>query len=358
MKETNNKILKHIQTVIKHGRFILGPEVLELENSLKKFVNSKYCLGVSSGTDALLISLLSLNIKKDDEAIVPSFSWISTATMVKLIGAKAIFIDVNKDDCNINEKLIENKISKKTKAIICVSLFGNTPNIKKINEVAKKYKLPVIEDAAQSFGASFKNKKSGNLTTIGCTSFFPSKPLGSFGDAGAIFTNNKNLFKKMKSIRTHGQYKRNFHNELGINGRIDTLQCAILLEKLKIFKKEIKLRKKVFQIYERYFQKTNFKDTKLISYAKYGESAYAQFCILTNKRSFLIKKFKEKKIPYSIYYPIPMDRQKIFKSSKNNLTYESNLIAKKIISIPFGPYLKVKDQMKVIGIFEKYKNKL
>ena len=158
----------------------------------------------------------------------------------------------------------------------------------------QKYKLPVIEDAAQSFGASFKNKKSGNLTTIGCTSFFPSKPLGSFGDAGAIFTNNKNLFKKMKSIRTHGQYKRNFHNELGVNGRIDTLQCAILLEKLKIFKKEIKLRKKVFQIYERYFQKTNFKDTTLISYAKYGESAYAQFCILT-KRSFLIKKFKEKK---------------------------------------------------------------
>ena len=282
-KEINKKIIHNIKKIIKHGRFILGPEVAKLEDALKKFINSKYCICVSSGTDALLISLLSLGVKKDDEIIVPSFSWISTATMIKLIGAKAIFVDVNKDDCNINEELIEKKISKKTKAIICVSLFGNTPNIQKINKIAKKFKLPVIEDAAQSFGANFKNKKSGNLTTIGCTSFFPSKPLGSFGDAGAIFTNNKTLYKKMKSIRSHGQYKRNFHDILGINGRIDTLQCAVLIEKLKNFEKEIKLRKKIFKIYEKYFQKTHFKKTNIVKYGKYGESAYAQFCILTKK---------------------------------------------------------------------------
>ena len=357
-KKIHNKIINNIKVVIKHGKFILGPEVLKLEDKLKKFVKSKYCLCVSSGTDALLISLLGLGIKKNDEVIVPSFSWISTATMVKLIGAKAIFVDVNKDDCNINEDLIEKKISKKTKAIICVSLFGNTPNINKINDIAKKYKLDVIEDAAQSFGANFKDKKSGNLTTIGCTSFFPSKPLGSFGDAGAIFTNNKKLFEKMKSIRTHGQFKRNFHDTLGINGRIDTLQCAVLLEKLINFKKEIKLRKKVFQIYEKNFKKINLKKTNIIKYGKYGESAYAQFCILTKKRKFLIKKLKEKKIPHAIYYPLPMDRQKIFKNSNKKLTIESKFLSNEIISLPFGPYLKLNDQLKVIEVFKKNKNQL
>jgi UDP-2-acetamido-2-deoxy-ribo-hexuluronate aminotransferase len=357
-KKVNDRIFQNIKKVIKHGKFILGPEVIKLEESLKKFVNSKYCLCVSSGTDALLISLLGLNVKKNDEIIVPSFSWISTATMIKLIGAKAVFVDVNNDDCNINEKLIEKKISKKTKAIICVSLFGNTPNIQQINKIAKKYKLAVIEDAAQSFGAYYKNKKSGNLTSIGCTSFFPSKPLGSFGDAGAIFTNNKILFRKMKSIRTHGQYKRNFHDLLGINGRIDTLQCAVILEKLKHFKKEISLRKKVFQVYKNYFEKNKFKKINIVKYEKYGKSAYAQFCILTKERKFLIEKLKENKIPYAIYYPVPMDRQKIFKSSKKSPTKESKILSSTILSLPFGPYLKLKDQKRVIKVFEDNKGKL
>jgi UDP-2-acetamido-2-deoxy-ribo-hexuluronate aminotransferase len=357
-KKNKSNIIKSISKVINHGQFILGPEVTKLESLLCKFIGSKYCVCVSSGTDALLISLMALNIKNNDEVIVPSFSWISTATMIKLMGAKPVFVDVNHDDCNINESLIEKNITKKTKAIICVSLFGNTPNIRKINLIAKKYKLPVIEDAAQSFGAYYKNKKSGNLTTIACTSFFPSKPLGSYGDAGAIFTNNKNIYIKMKSIRSHGQTERNFHNILGINGRIDTLQCAVLIEKLKKFSSELKLRKKIFSKYAKFFTKNNFKKTKLIKYEKYGQSAFAQLCIITENRDFLIKKLKEKNIPCAIYYPLPMDRQKVFNVSKKYFTKKSFDISKKILSLPFGPYLKNKDLQKILAVLKKNKSEI
>jgi UDP-2-acetamido-2-deoxy-ribo-hexuluronate aminotransferase len=357
-KNLKSNILKNINKVIGHGQFILGPEVAKLESLLSKFVGSKYCICVSSGTDALLISLMALNIKNNDEVIVPSFSWISTATMIKLIGAKPVFVDVNHDDCNIDDTLIEKKITKKTKAIICVSLFGNTPNINKINKIANKYKLPVIEDAAQSFGAYYKKKKSGNLTTIGCTSFFPSKPLGSYGDAGAIFTNSKITYEKIKSIRSHGQTKRNIHNILGINGRIDTLQCAVLIAKLKQFKLELKLRRKIFNKYLNFFKKNNFRKTKLIKYEKYGQSAYAQLCIMSEKREFLIKKLKENNIPSAIYYPLPMDKQKVFGKSNIHFNKQSYQISKKILSLPFGPYLKDKDQKKIFNILERYKSKI
>lgn len=353
-KILNNNILKSIKKVIKHGQFIMGPEVSKLEDNLKNFTKSKYCLAVSSGTDALLISMMALNIKKEDEVVVPSFSWISTASTIKLIGANPIFVDVKFEDCNIDENLIESKISKKTKAIICVSLFGNTPNIKKINEIAKKYKLPVIEDAAQSFGATYGKVHSCNLTTIGCTSFFPSKPLGSYGDAGAIFTNNKTLYLKMKSIRLHGKSKNKFHDRLGVNGRMDTVQCAIVLEKLKFFKNELKLRKKVFLKYYDFFSKNHFNKIKIINYASFGQSAYAQLCLLCKNREDLIKILKKKKIPYAIYYPKPMDQQKIFGVNKKNFTKNSHQISNQIISLPFGPYLNNSDINKIFTTLRNY----
>lgn len=353
-KILNNNILKSIKKVIKHGQFIMGPEVSKLEDNLKNFTKSKYCLTVSSGTDALLISMMALNIKKEDEIIVPSFSWISTASTIKLIGAKPIFVDVKFEDCNIDEDLIESKISKKTKAIICVSLFGNTPNIKKINEIAKKYKLPVIEDAAQSFGATYGRVHSCNLTTIGCTSFFPSKPLGSYGDAGAIFTNNKRLYLKMNSIRLHGKSKNKLHDRLGVNGRMDTMQCAIVLEKLKFFKNELKLRKKVFLKYYDFFAKNHFNKIKIINYASFGQSAYAQLCLLCKNREDLIKILKKKKIPYAIYYPKPMDQQKIFGVNKKNFTKNSHQISNQIISLPFGPYLNNTDINKIFTTLRNY----
>ena len=357
-KKIKDRIFKSIKNVINHGQFIMGPEVLELEKKLKKFTNSKYCLTVSSGTDALIISLMALNITKGDEVIVPSYSWVSTASVIKLIGANPVFVDIKFEDCNINEDLIEKKITNKTKAIIFVSLFGNTPNILKINYIAKKYNLPVIEDAAQSFGGTFGLKLSCNLTTIGCTSFFPSKPLGSYGDAGAIFTNNKKLFLNMQSIRLHGKSKNKHHDLLGINGRMDTIQCGIILEKLKIFKNELRLRKKFYDRYLVFFNKYNFRSIKLIKYEKYGKSSFAQFCLTTTKRDYLIKILKDNNIPYAIYYPRPMDRQKIFGIKKNQFTKISFEVSKKIISLPFGPYLKTKDQNKIFTILKKNINKL
>lgn len=357
-KKIKSEINKNIFKVINGNQFILGPEVQELEKKIKNMVGSKYCLGVSSGTDALLISLMALNVKKNDEIIVPSFSWISTASVVKFLNAKAIFVDIEKETCNINYKKIENKITTKTKGIIFASLFGNVPDVDKINKIAKKYNLFVIEDAAQSFGAKYKKRYSCNLTTIGCTSFFPSKPLGAYGDSGAIFTNNKKLFVKMKSIRIHGQTKRYHHEILGLNGRIDTLQCAVLLAKIKYFNNELNLRKKKYLYYLSYFLKNNFKSIKLINYENFGRSAFSQFCILTKKRKFLTEKFKINKIPYAIYYPKTMDEQKIFRLKNYKFNKNSISASNEIISLPFSPYITKKEQDSVIKIFKKYKNYL
>ncbi len=348
------EIRKNISNIVKHNKFIMGPEVQKLEEKLKQITLSKYCLGVSSGTDALLISLMALNIKRGDEIIVPSFSWISTASVVKLIYAKPIFVDVDQSTCNIDCDKIAKAVTKKTKGIIFTSLFGNVPDVDKINLIAKKNRLFVIEDGAQSFGAKYKSKNSCNLSTIGCTSFFPSKPLGAFGDAGAIFTNNQKLYKKMKAIRVHGQLKRHHHDILGINGRIDTIQCAILIAKIKYFKKELNLRKKKYLYYKNFFNQNNFKHIKVLDYEKFGKSAFAQFCILTNKRNFLIKIFKNHKIPYAIYYPKIMDEQKIFKAKKNKININSIKVSKKIISIPFSPYISKKEQDRVLNLIKKY----
>jgi len=353
-REINNNILK----IIKSGKFILGPEVESLEKKLSNVVKSKYCVGVSSGTDALLISLLALNVKYNDEVIVPSFSWISTAQVIEILGAKPIFVDVESDTCNIDANLIEKKISKRTKAIIVVSLFGNTPEFNKINKISYKYKIPVIEDAAQSLGGKYKNKFSCNLSTIGCTSFYPSKTLGSFGDAGAIFTNSNKLYKKIKKIRNQGKLRSGVHDILGVNGRIDTIQCGVLLSKLKFFKKELMLREKKFQYYYNFFQKFNFKSIKVLNYSKHGKSAYSQFTILSNKRKNIIDQFKKDKIPYSIYYPRPMHMQKVFNLKKKFFNKVSISISKKTISIPFGPYITRKEQNKVCKSFLKIKKKI
>jgi UDP-2-acetamido-2-deoxy-ribo-hexuluronate aminotransferase len=353
-REINNNISK----IIKNGQFILGPEVEKLEKKLSATVKTKYCVGVSSGTDALLISLLSLNIKHNDEVIVPSLSWISTAQVIKILGAKPIFVDIELDTCNIDANLVEKKISKKTRAIIAVSLFGNTPDFNKLNKISNKYKIPIIEDAAQSLGAKYKNKFSCNLTTIGCTSFFPSKTLGSFGDAGAVFTNSSKLYKKIKKIRNQGKFRSGIHDILGVNGRIDTLQCGILLSKLKHFKKELKLREVKYNYYHNFFKKNNFKSIKMLNYSKHGKSAFSQFTILSSNRKAIIEQFKRDKIPYSIYYSRPMHMQKIFNLKYKNFNKKSILVSKKTISIPFSPYITKKEQNKVCKSFLKIRKKI
>ena len=222
-----DQINARIQTVMEHGQFILGPEVRELEQKLAEYTGSKHCITVSSGTDSLLIALMALGVGSGDEIITVPYTWISTAEVIALLGATPVFVDVRSDTWNMDETLLEASITERTKAIMPVSIYGQTPDMDAINEIAKKYELPVIEDAAQSFGATYKGRKSCNLSTIGSTSFFPSKPLGCYGDAGALFTNEDALAEKFRWIRVHGQERKHHHPIVGLNGRMDTLQAAI-----------------------------------------------------------------------------------------------------------------------------------
>ena len=230
-----DKIDAGIQRVLSHGQYILGPEVSELEEKLAAFVGAKYCISCANGTDALQIAQMAFGIGPGDEVITPGFTYIATAETVALLGAKPVYVDVNPRTYNLDPQLLEAAITSRTKAIIPVSLYGQCADFDAINAIAAKYGIPVIEDAAQSFGATYKGKRSGNLTTVACTSFFPSKPLGCYGDGGAIFTNDAELAKVMRQIARHGQDRRYHHIRVGINSRLDTLQAAILLPKLEIF---------------------------------------------------------------------------------------------------------------------------
>ena len=233
-----------IHKVLDHGQYIMGPEVRELEERLEAFTGARHSITVASGTEALLISLMALGIKPGDEIITTPFTFIATAEVIVLLGAVPVFVDIEPDTCNINSSLIEAAITPKTKAIMPVSLYGQPADMDEINAIAARHgNIPVIEDAAQSFGAEYKGRKSCNLSTIGCTSFFPSKPLGCYGDGGAVFTNDDELAKAMREIRVHGQERRYVHTRVGVGGRMDTIQCAIVLAKLERFDWEIEWRR-------------------------------------------------------------------------------------------------------------------
>ena len=232
-------IQESIKRVLSHGQYVMGPEVFELEKRLSEFVGVKHCITTSSGTDALLMSKMALNIKPGDEVILPAFTWVATAETIILLGATPVFVDIDEDTFCIDTNQIEKCINEKTKAIIPVSLFGQMADLFQINKIAEEYNIPVIEDAAQSFGAQYKDRKSCSLSTIACTSFFPAKPLGCYGDGGACFTDEDELAEKLQWIRVHGQKSKGDVKTIGINGRLDTIQAAILLEKLRIFLKKL-----------------------------------------------------------------------------------------------------------------------
>lgn len=243
------KIDAGIQRVLEHGQYILGPEVSELEEKLAAFVGAKYCISVANGTDALQIAQMALGIGPGDEVITPGFTYIATAETVALLGAKPVYVDVDPRTYNLDTQLLEAAITPRTKAIIPVSLYGQCADFDAINVIAARHGIPVIEDAAQSFGATYKGKRSCNLATIACTSFFPSKPLGCYGDGGAIFTSDEELAKVLRQIARHGQDRRYHHIRIGVNSRLDTLQAAILLPKLEIFSSELEQREHCAQRY-------------------------------------------------------------------------------------------------------------
>jgi len=334
-----------IQTVLDHGQYIMGPEVKELEDKLSDYTGAKHCVTVASGTEALLISLMAIGIKPGDEVITTPFSFIATAEVIVLLGAKPVFVDIEPDTCNMNASLIEAKVTEKTRAIIPVSLYGQPADMDEINAIAEKYDLVVIEDAAQSFGATYKGKKSCNLSMIGCTSFFPSKPLGCYGDGGAIFTSNDELAKVMREIRVHGQSKRYVHSRVGVGGRMDTLQCAIVLAKLERFDWEIEQRIKIGARYN----KLLVDKVKVVTQRPDRTSVFAQYTLFVDDREQLQVILKNKEIPTAVHYPVPMHLQPAYQDlCCPECCPESIMVASKVMSLPMYPDMDASLQMKVI----------
>lgn len=331
-----NKIDLGIQNVLSHGQYILGPEVDELEKKLTEYTGAKHCITVANGTDALQIAQMALGIGPGDEVITPGFTYIATAETVALLGAKPVYVDVCPKTYNLDPSKLEAAITSKTKAIIPVSLYGQCADFDAINAIAEKYNIPVIEDSAQSFGASYKGRKSCNLTTIACTSFFPTKPLGCYGDGGAIFTNDDELALIMRQIARHGQDRRYHHIRVGVNSRLDTLQAAILLPKLELLQEEIALRNKVAN---RYSEKLRTYGIKAVPHIEdYNECAWAQYTIRVKDREKVQLKLQSAGIPTAVHYPIPLNKQPAVKDSSVFLPVGDE-IAKEVLSLPMHPYL-------------------
>lgn len=349
------QIQARINAVLEHNQYIMGPEVKELECKLSHYTGAKYCITCASGTEALLISLMALGIGPGDEIITSPFTFAATAEVIVLLGAKPVFVDVEPDTGNINPKLIEAAITPRTKAILPVSLYGQTSDMDAINTIAAKYDiLPVIEDAAQSFGATYKGGHSCNLSTIGCTSFFPSKPLGCYGDGGAIFTNDDTLAQAMYEIRVHGQSKRYVHTRVGVGGRMDTIQCAIVLAKLERFKWEVQQR---MSIGERYTDLiTSLQETKGINTIKPltirpdRTSVYAQYTILVPQREALQKRLIEEGIPTVVHYPVPLNEQPAYKHlCCSDCTPVARQLSRRVISLPMSAEIKVEQQIQIVA---------
>jgi UDP-2-acetamido-2-deoxy-ribo-hexuluronate aminotransferase len=340
------KISKRIKTVLAHGAYIMGPEVRELEAALADFTGVAHAIGVSSGTDALLIALMALDVGPGDEVITTPFSFFATAEVIALLGAKPVFVDIERKTYNLDANVLEAAITDKTKAIMPVSMYGQCADYDAINAIATRYGLPVIEDAAQSFGATYKGKYSGGLTTIGCTSFFPSKPLGAYGDGGACFTNDSHLAERMQSIRLHGQTKRYEHTRLGINGRLDTIQAAILLEKLALFSDEITQRQMVAARYTKGL--SGVVKTPIIE--SYNTSVFAQYTVEVDRRDAVQTALKARGIPTAVHYPVALHEQPILKQLYPDALVLPNAeaAARDVLSLPMHPYLTEADQNKII----------
>ena len=339
-----DQIDANIQKVLAHGKYILGPEVAELEEKLANYTGAKYCISCANGTDALQIALMALGVGPGDEVITPGFTYIATAETSAVLGAKPVYVDIDERTYNLDPALLEAAITPKTKAIIAVSLYGQCADYDAINEIAAKHGIPVIEDAAQSFGATYKGRKSGNLTTIACTSFFPSKPLGCYGDGGAIFTNDEELAKVIRQVARHGQDRRYHHIRVGVNSRLDTLQAAILLPKLAILDDEIALRQQVAANYNQLLNEKGIETTPFIE--EHNTSVYAQYTIRVKNREQVIDALKEKGIPTAVHYPIPLNKQPAV--ATNDFLPVGDRIAQEVLSLPMHPYLSKEDIKKIV----------
>lgn len=341
-----DKIEAGIQNVLTHGQYILGPEVKELEEKLAAYVGAKHCISCANGTDALQIVQMAFGIGPGDEVITPGFTYIATAETVAVLGATPVYVDVNPKTYNLDIEKLEAAITPHTKAIIPVSLYGQCADFDAINAIAAKYNLPVIEDAAQSFGATYKGRKSCNLSTVACTSFFPSKPLGCYGDGGAIFTNDDELAKVIRQIARHGQDRRYHHVRVGMNSRLDTLQAAILLPKLEILDDEMQARQRVAETYTKLFNEAGILTTPFVE--EHNQSAWAQYTIQVENRDDVQAKLKAQSIPTAVHYPIPLNKQPAVANADVSLPV-GDAIAERVMSLPMHPYLTVEAQEKIVN---------
>lgn len=336
-----------IEEVLNTSGYIMGPKVAKIEQELADFVGVKHAIACSSGTDALILALIALDIGRGDEVITTPFTFIATAEAIAFLGAKPVFVDVDEKTYNIDVSKIEEKITPKTKAILPVSLFGQVSDMDEINKIAKKYNLKVIEDAAQSFGATYKEKKSCNLSDIGCTSFFPAKPLGCYGDGGSLFTNNDALAKKIRIILNHGQTERYVHSYIGINGRLDAIQAGVLSVKLKYYKEELDKRENIADIYNK-----KLKNVITPSILENSTSVYAQYCIRVDNREEMIAKCSEKNVPTAVYYPIPLHLQEVFEYLgyiKGDFPVTEQ-ISRDIMALPMSAFLTEEEQKYIIEV--------
>lgn len=336
-----------IQQVLDHGKYILGPEVTELEQKLAEYTGAKYCISCANGTDALQIALMTLGIGPGDEVITPGFSYIATAEVSALLGARIVYVDIDPISYNLEPNALKNAITPKTKAIIPVSLYGQCADFDAINSIAQQYQIPVIEDAAQSFGATYKETKSCNLSTIACTSFFPTKPLGCYGDGGALFTSDEELATNIRQIARHGQSKRYHHLRVGVNSRLDTLQAAILLSKLTILDDEISARLLAANAYNAAWEKTNIAIPQI---AQHNQSSWAQYTVRVQNRDLVQKKLSAAGIPSTVHYPLPLNKQPAV-AQPNATLPNGNLAANEVLSLPIHPYMSSETQEHIISAF-------
>lgn len=347
-RRIQGEVQARIQAVLEHGRYIMGPEIAELEERLAAMVGVRHGIGVSSGTDALLIAMMALDIGPGDEVITTPFTFIATGEMIALIGARPVFVDIDPKTYNLDPEGIEAAITPRTRAIVPVSLYGQCADLDAINAIAERHGLPVIEDAAQSLGATYKGRQSCGLSTIGCTSFFPSKPLGAYGDGGACFCDDDALAARMRQIRDHGQDRRYHHIRLGLNGRLDTLQAAILLAKLSVFGDEVQARGRLGARYSELLAGAPCV-TPFIE--PHNTSVYAQYTLQVDDREGVIARLGEQGIPTAVHYPIPLNHQPIFaeQGPPAGALPHAEAAAARVLSLPMHPYLSEADQQRVAG---------
>ena len=344
-RELKGSIDARIQRVLDHGQYIMGPEVRELEEKLETYTGARHCVTVASGTEALLIALMALGVKPGEEIVTTPFTFVATAEMIVLLGAKPVFVDVEEDTANIDPARIEAAITARTRAILPVSLYGQPADMDEINSIAARHHLPVIEDAAQSFGANYKGRKSGNLSAIGCTSFFPSKPLGCYGDGGAIFTGDDALATAMREIRVHGQAGRYHHTRVGVGGRLDALQCAVLLAKLECFERDVSRRIAIGRRYDALLPPT----LRKIHVKSDRTSVYAQYTVCAENRPALEAGLKAQGIPTAVHYPLALHQQPAYAAFYPGAAFpHSERLGREVLSLPMHPHLSEAVQDRIV----------